>query len=440
MKIYITLSVLLAGIIQAQALVISEVMSNPTGEDSGREWIEIYNETDEPLDVSRLTVSIKGGTPIAVSAVSTSATMEPHAYAIIASILSNSSPQTRFLDAEIGYPSYAGVLLKVAKSIALVNTGTSSIDIKLDNVTVATLASYSPAKDEGTTLSLVDGRYVAGKPTPGEANQAADVSVQIVNATTTDTQVTIPQMTPPTADIVIYMPEDKVAVAGAESEFSVFSMTRAGKPLNDLRYSWAFGDGGQGTGSSTKYAYVYSGRYIAQVEATSATVAGKGRMTVRVIPPDLTIVSFGSGKYGSYVEIRNPNSYDIDLSQWMLTVDGAAFPFPRNTLLPANNTTRFSGVAMGFASTTIATSTAIKILFPNLEEVARYVPPSSETVAEPQLAKAATPATTKIAARPQPKVLGVATSAKIQSTNTSTTRTNTKDKRLVEWLKSFFYR
>jgi hypothetical protein len=185
----------------------------------------------------------------------------------------------------------------------------TSIDIKLNGATVASLPSYTAAK-EGFTLSYTGGSYVTGTPTAGLENQVADTGTETNtgNATTTDTQVTLPQMSPPSADIMIYLPTEKVVVAGAEADFSVFSQTRAGKPINDLRYTWAFGDGGQGTGSSTKYRYGYSGRYIAQVEATNALVAGTGRMVVRVVPPDIVISSIGSGKYGSYIELSNQNT------------------------------------------------------------------------------------------------------------------------------------
>lgn len=413
----------------ASALTISEVMSNPTGDDSGREWIEIYNETDAEVDLSAMTVSIKGATALVTTPLQGGYTLPANGYAIIASVVSG---QTKFLQ---DYPNYSGLLFK--SSISLVNTGVTSVDIKLHGATVANLPSYTAAK-EGTTLSYIGGSLVAGIPTPGGDNQVVEVVTPTVNATTTETQITVPQMSPPTADIIIYMPTEKVVVAGAESEFTVFSQTRAGKAINDLRYGWAFGDGGQGTGSSTKYRYAYSGRYIAQVEGFSNTVYGTGRMVVRVVPPDLFITALGTGKYGSYVEIKNPNSYDLDLSQWMLTIDGASFPFPKNTLLSAGASTRFSGLAMGFASTTMATSTVVKILFPNLEEVTRYVPPSVETTVVPQFITATT-TPLRVATRPQQKlVLGVSTSTKALPATTTPTRTASKDRRIVDWFKSFF--
>ncbi len=434
MKHILIIAVLFTGFTFAEALTISEVMSNPTGDDSGREWIEIYNEGISDIDLSAMTVSIKGGNAVVTTPLQGGLTLPVGGYAIIGSVVSGA---TKFLQ---DYPQFSGILFK--SSVSLVNTGTTSIDIKLNGSIAATLPSYIAAK-EGLTLSLISGSYSTGNQTPGAENQTSDTTTSTTipaTATTTDTQVTLPQMAPPSADILIYMPEEKMVVAGAEAEFSVFSQTRAGKPIADLHYTWAFGDGGRATGSSTKYRYAYSGRYIAQVEATNASVYGIGRMVVRVVPPDIAIAATGNGKYGSYIDIRNPNEYELDLSQWTLTLDGAGYPFPKNTLLP-KGTTRFSGLAMGFASTTISTSTVVKILFPHLEEVTRYSPPFTEVL---QIATATTALTVPLKTVlpvQQKRVLGASTTtAKVAVATSTTVSGQPKDKRIANWLRSLFNR
>jgi hypothetical protein len=433
MKIF-AVTLFLSGFVSAHALIISEVMSNPTGDDSGREWIEVYNDEAVPLDLSSMTVSIKGGTAVATTPLQGGTNLTPGTYAVIGSTVSGA---TKFLQ---DYPSYSGLLFKA--SISLVNTGVTSIDIKISGVTAASLPSYTAAK-EGSTLSFVGGAYVAGNPTPGGENQTTDTSSSNnnsnpISATTTDTQVVLPQATPPSPNIVIYMPTEKVVVAGASADFSVFSQTREGKALNDIIYSWAFGDGGQAFGSSTKYTYGYAGRYIAQVQGVNANVAGTGRMVVRVVPPDISINAFASGKYGAYVDITNPNSYDLDLSDWLLTINDVPYPFPKNTLLPAGGTTRFSGAAMGFAKIDTTSTTTIRILFPNLEEVTRY----QSFVSSSPLVLASTGTVTlsivpakKITVAKPKSVLGTST-VSVQATS-SKPATYSKDTRIIMWLKSW---
>ncbi len=439
MKSILIACLCVAGIASAHALIINEVMSNPTGDDSGREWIELYNDSSSSVDLTSLSVSIKGGTAVAATPLQGGTTLAPGGFAIIGSVVSGA---TKFLQ---DYPSYGGLLFKA--SISLVNSGVTSIDIKINGATVASLPSYTAAK-EGFTYSYIGGSYTTGSPTPGAENQVADTPSSSSGesaATTTDTQTVLPQMTPPSPNIVIYMPTEKTVVAGASSEFSVFSQTREGKQLSDLLYTWAFGDGGQAVGSSTKYTYVYPGRYIAQVQGVNANVSGIGRMVVRVVPPDMAITSFGSGKYGAYVEISNPNPYELDLSGWILSINGAGYPFPKNTLLSANSITRFSGAAMGFAHVDASVPTTVRILFPDLSEVTRYEPPQSEALLVTSSSSFSVPVK-KVASifKPivkQKMVLGVATTSVVLAStspviNPITPRT--KDTRLVQFLKNLF--
>ncbi len=440
MKKFIAFMVGVGGLMQVHALVINEIMSNPTGDDNGREWVELYNDTQDTVDLSALTISIKGGNAVVATAVGGGTSLVAGGYAIVGSTVSNA---TKFLQ---DYPSYTGPLFK--SSISLVNTGVTSIEIKLSGVSADILASYTAAK-EGSTLSEINGSFVTASPTPGAENQAPssdttqDTTTSTTTATTTQNQVTVAQMSPPSADIVFYMPFEKTVVAGAETEFSTYATNRAGKVIDGLAATWAFGDGGQGTGTSTKYRYAYTGRYFAQVEGTNGYVAGTGRMLVRVVPPDISINGIASGKYGAYIDITNPNPYDLDLSQWQLSIDSAVFPFPKNTLLLSNGTTHFSGLAMGFANITISSSTLIRILFPNAEEVTRYVPQVGEV-----LGAATTTQSVKVSPSSMPQKIYPKVAVKTVTASTTTVNVKAsssvrvaaakKDTRIVAFFRSLF--
>lgn len=364
MKKLVIIVLCIGGIIEAQALSINEIMSNPVGDDSGREWIELYNETSNPVDISTLTLSVKGGTPIIATPVSGGVSIPANGYAIIGSTVSGATKFTQ------DYPNYNGVLFK--SSISLVNTGVTSLSIRINGVQVNSIDSYTAAK-EGLTLSSMAGNFVTGNPTPGTPNQeVTTTSTESSTNTTSGSETTVAQMSPPSPDIILYVPSEKILVAGGESRFSAQAMNRKGDSINNLNYSWAFGDGGQGVGSSTSYRYLYPGRYIVHVEATNGLVIGTGRIVARVVPPDIAITTVGTSKYGTYIDINNPNAYTLDLSQWKISIDGALFSFPNNTMLGEGVTTRFSGLRMGFASTTVSSSTVVRILFPNQEEVVRY--------------------------------------------------------------------
>jgi hypothetical protein len=441
-KSFLLVSLMLSAVTNTHALLINEIMSNPIGDDGGREWVEVYNNTDDVVDLSGLTISIKGGTAVSVTPLSGGTTLQKGGYAIISSTVSGAS---KFIQ---DYPSYNGPLFK--SSISLVNTGVTSIEIKLNGQTADGPLSYTAAK-EGATYSLINGNFVAGNPTPGSDNQAASEDSQstFTSSSSSTNQTSITQTAAPVSDIVLYLPFEKTVVAGVPSDYAVSGMSRGGSQLSSMSYIWSFGDGGQSTGSSTRYAYAYPGMYIATVEGGNGAVAGSGRIKVRVVAPDIHIKSIATGKYGAYVDVENTNSYEIDFSQWRLSIDGASFPFPKNTMILGNSTTRFSGIAMGFASTTISSSTIVKIFFPTLEEVTRYSLRPEEQA--PALSPKITPVAgtfsnvaKKMAHTLPPATVTLQQAKKETSTTggialpTTSHPVNQKDTRIASFFKSFF--
>lgn len=442
MRTIIATLLFISSVMCSHALVINEVMSNPTGDDGGREWIELYNDSDTAVDITGFTVSIKGGSFVSITPVSGGTSINPQGYAIIGSTVSGA---TRFTQ---DYGSYNGPLFK--SSISLVNTGVTSIEIKLNGVVMDSLPSYTAAK-EGLTYSRIGGAFVTGAPTPGEENKAQVVAIEeATTSPTTGTQLTIPQMSPPSANIVLYLPSEKTVIAGAPSSFSVYSLTREGKSIDAMSYVWSFGDGGERTGATTTYRYFYPGRYVVQVEGSNGLVAGTARMVVRVVPPEITMSTINQGRYGAYIDITNPNAYDLDISGWKLSIDGALFSFPRNTIL-AGGTTHVPGVTMGFASTTISSSTLIKLLFPSMDEVLRVpqeidgrkgsAPVQFPSIVQEKKIITFTPVQGKTA---QKQVLGaksaMLSSAKSIATTTVTNKNFQKDTRLATFIKSLFGR
>jgi hypothetical protein len=360
MKYFTLLLFISMSYLKAEALMVSEIISNPVGDDGGREWVEIINRSDSSVDVSAATFSVKGGNQVTSALVSGSQIISPGGYAIIASTVSG---QTKFLQ---DYPSYDGTLLKA--SMSLVNTGTTSFTLYVNGVQ-SDFISYVAAK-EGLGYGVVQGEVVTTEPTPGKENkkyespQTGDPSPGNPNQVTlSQTYQTLPQLT-------IFLPKEKKVVAGASSVFNVLVLDDKGEEVKNVIYEWSFGDGGYAFGSSTEHTYHYSGRYILEVEATSGKAEGKGRMAILVHNPDISISEVLYGKYGPYIALTNDNSYELDISGWTLSVDGAGFRFPKNTIL-GSGITKFSGSVMGFASTTISTSTVIRLLFPSGEEVAR---------------------------------------------------------------------
>lgn len=409
-------------------------MSNPVGDDAGREWVEVYNDSEVVVDITTLALSIKGGSFVSVVPVQGGTSIPPKGYVIISSIVSASSPTSRFLDSGTGYPSFTGVLMRVASSVSFVNTGTTSIDLRLNGSVVDRL-SYTPA-GEGKTLSRVHDVFVLGTPTPGVENQVSASQTPLNE--TGGNQTVLTQVSPPSPDIVLYLPSEKLVVAGAETEFSVHGMTRAGQIIDGLSATWSFGDGGHAMGTTTGYAYAYPGRYLARVDAGNAYVRGIGTVQVSVVSPEVVIKRYGSGKYGAYVDIENPNSYDLDLSQWRLWIGFGNYVFPKNTVIAGHSVTRISGRAMGFEKTVFREGDIIKITFPNLEEITRVsigkneIQEATSTGVAVEQKKTNTPIV--------PVIKRVTSVQPVATTSFAVVQKPTRDTRIISWFKSMFAR
>ena len=408
---------------QVNALSISEIMYDPQGTDSGREWVEIYNDTPSAVTLTSYKF-FESGVNHGITVYGSASSIPSGEYGVIA------DNAQKFL---VDYPNYAGVLYDSAFS--LINSGEQLIlkDSSLSNLSEVTYNSSLGGDDDGSTLSYINGTWVRGLATPGAVN-VEDTSVVVSSAATNTNQTVGVQSVPPSPDIIMYLPYERVVVAGAPTEFSVSATNKANNPLANMVYTWAFGDGGYGTASTTMYTYAYPGMYVTTVEATNGNVIGKAKMKVRVIPPDISIRDSGVGKYGAYIDVYNPHAYDLEVSQWLLDIDGAKFSFPKHTELLAKQTTRISGKGMGFASSTFATTTKVRILFPTNEEIASFYPPEKTTPHQASSTQKQVVTVAKVASV-SPKNVA---SNKVNTTSTSTNSTLRKDTRIVSWIKAVF--
>lgn len=427
--------------LKAEALMVSEIISNPVGDDGGREWVEIVNKGETSFDISKITFSIKGGSQTSPSFISGPQVIPPSGYAIIASTVSG---QTKFLQ---DYPSFGGTLLKA--SMSLVNTGTTSFTLYVNGVQ-SDFVSYVASK-EGYGYGVVQGEFTTTDPTPGNENKKYESPQTDESSSGNPNQVTLPQSYQTLPLLTLFLPKEKKVVAGASSAFNVLVLDDKGEEVKDVIYEWSFGDGGYAFGSSTKHTYHYSGRYILEVEATNGKAEGKGRMVILVHNPDISVSEVLYGKYGPYIALTNENSYELDISGWTLSVDGAGFRFPKNTML-GSGVTKFPGLVMGFASTTVSSSTVIKLLFPSGEEVARAERGNVQVVEKNLLAIKQEKGNTKTnEQKPVPyasvKKLGAQKSNVISSTSSSSSNIITyqkhlpvnsqkeQDTRIAKWIK-----
>lgn len=156
----------------AHALTISEIMYNPVGSDTGHEWIEVYNDATNSLDLTNATLVI-GARAHKITSVQGSARIAPGDFAIVA------AHAATFLQDN---PTYGGALFHA--SFSLKNSG-DTIALKTPQGMVGPLsyASTMGGESDGNSLNWIGADVVSRAPSPGMS--VSEVSLSAPASSTT---------------------------------------------------------------------------------------------------------------------------------------------------------------------------------------------------------------------------------------------------------------
>ncbi|HUY69438.1 MAG TPA: lamin tail domain-containing protein [Candidatus Tyrphobacter sp.] len=141
-------------------LSITEVMYNPPGSDAGREWIEVLNTGDSSVDLSDLKFQT-GGTAHGLANKNNGLKLRSGGFGIIAN------------NAELfksDNPNYRSPIWEA--SFSLNNSG-ETLSLSANGVSISDLGYNSGwgANGDGDSLQLINSRWLASSPTPGEMNK-----------------------------------------------------------------------------------------------------------------------------------------------------------------------------------------------------------------------------------------------------------------------------
>lgn len=145
------------------AVVVSEIMFDTSGADTGREWIEIMNTGAASVDITGWKLLENGVnhkiTPQGGSVI------PPGGYAVL---VGNTG---KFL---ADWPGYSGLLFQ--SSFSLKNSG-ETLSIKNASSSELTSVSYvgGSAAGDGNSLNVVNGTFVTRKPSPGASISAETI-------------------------------------------------------------------------------------------------------------------------------------------------------------------------------------------------------------------------------------------------------------------------
>ncbi|MDP3902078.1 MAG: lamin tail domain-containing protein [bacterium] len=355
------------------SLEITEIMYDLGGTDTNREWIEIYNNGEESVDVLTWkffeentnhnlvasqgdTVLVKGG------------------YAVIAD-----KPEKFLVD----WPDFTGVILD--SSFSLKNTG-ETLTLKDADLNIIDSVGYTSdwgAEGDGNSLQKIGGEWKAAAPTPGTANEASSENASedppIEESVSPSQEQDIGEQMIIVTEEKIYANAgaDKIAVVGADTEFRGTALGFKKEPLSNARYFWSFGDMEYREGQNITHFYKYPGEYIAVLEVSSGSHSASDKIVVKVVENKIKVLEADANS----VKIKNDSSFDINISGWFLRGSGKTFFFPRNSFIKSGATLAISSeLTKVFVNETFRT---VELLYPNGSSADFYILPYKIQTATP---------------------------------------------------------
>ncbi len=333
-------------VVHAQ-ISINEIMYDLDGTDTDHEWVEIYNNGGDAVDLTDWKFGDGSNHGINIPPANGgqgSIVVGGGEYII----LSPNAPI--FLSDHSGY---SGTVLDTVMSLTNTTDTISIIDKDGAVVDSVTYSSDQGGAGDGNSLSLTNGSWSGTIPSPGGENS----NVSNNNADSSDTsessaddEIKVIETPKITADITLHTP----IFSGITTHFEPNVIGYAGEDRVYGKFEWSMGDGFgriDQTKTSFDYIYEYPGDYVVTLayysnmyssvpEATHST-------TIKVIEPTVLISQvYDDGA----IEIKNTAQTTIDLSQWKLQSGSLVFVFPSQLSILSNHTIRLSSKITGFTS------------------------------------------------------------------------------------------
>ncbi|MDO8555229.1 MAG: lamin tail domain-containing protein [bacterium] len=333
--------------VSSASVGVSEIMYDVEGADSGREWLEIFNNGTVSVDLSGWRLyEADVNHKINLIKETDNFILLANAFAVIA------DDAAKFL---ADWPNFSGKIF--GSSFSLSNTGENLIlrNSELADIDSVSYNSGQGANGNGNSLQKINGNWVAGKSTPGAENfdvgqfqqleqaQNSPVSQTPASAGVGNTAYIAPEKMP---HIKADAGKDRITLAGVLTEFRGKAYGLTNEPLNDARFLWNFGDGVSKDGQNIEHSYSYPGKYIIVLDVISGEYSASDAFTMDVLPNGIYISEVAPSP-DSFVELTNELEKEIDISRWQIRAGGKIFSLPKNTFILAKGSLAFSAATMG---------------------------------------------------------------------------------------------
>lgn len=336
------------------AVSISEIAWMGSVEDANHEWIELYNNGSSAVSFEGWHLSSADGTPN----VTLHGTIAAGEYWLLERTSDATVPSV------VAGQMYTGALGNSGEILSLTDASGALID-RVDGSHDWAIGGDNLTKD--TLQRTGSGGWITAVPTPGRINatvasapvhegdnnpqtlantsqedddteRAKPVRVRAISATPVHHPL-----------IVLEVPEDITLPVGSNHTFAAQLFDKEGKEtLSGItRFNW--GDGTTSEGRIVDHAWRYPGIYrvvvSAQLNLFRTPLLAEKRFTVSVKSARVSIIAATD----AYIELRNDEEEDVDISGWQLSSGSIVFTFPKGTFL-APGSVRMTSAATGIGA------------------------------------------------------------------------------------------
>jgi hypothetical protein len=385
-KIFLLLGILCIGFTKicfaTEGVVITEIMYNPAGNDNDHEWIELKNTTSSSVDITGWRINDgtnhvfndpNGATSNGGQGV---LSIPAGGFVIIA------ENAATFMSEHAGYTGSvidASFALTNETDIVKICSAACGADTVINEVTYTASIGGS---DDGNSLQLYNGGWIANAPTPGADAIAVTSGGGGGGSSSGSSGSGSSSATTPSKPVFLDTKKDPVWSASINPSVpSLFTNTpftltpKVVNPKNTTmavgRFVYTLGDGRvfeRKNSQPVEIQYSDSGAYMVYFDYYE-----NSRSSVPVISEHLLIsiedapILIDVDTINGYkISLSNLHPKEVNISSWVLSDTKSTFTFPKNTFLPAKQTMTLNNTVHTLSGFTL------RLITPTGHEIAQF--------------------------------------------------------------------
>lgn len=350
--IIVSLGIFFIPIFTLATVIFTEIMYDPEGNDTNKEYIEIKNTGNNPVNLENYKFCDSESCRKLKDGYGNDFNLASQSFGIL-------TKDPNSIEFKNAYSNFNGFILQTNfTGGSLRNSLGELLELKDSAENILDSLTYNPASGgkNGRTLSIFNNVWKEGEATPGRENlessslpeeneeQENEKNSSESNQKNNKQNRSYSEITDMIAGQKKLQAEiDKIetVVSGAKIKITGRAFGLSGAEIKGVDFLWSLGDGTKNKGKIIYHEYYFPGEYLVSLIVKSAGFTSPTAFRkITVIDPPLEISQVDFEK--KFIEIKNNSNEILNLQDWILMVDGDKFIIPDNTYILENGYIKFT--------------------------------------------------------------------------------------------------